>query len=89
MVIFLSISKVYQVILCLKRPLLKADVNFDHVKVVANSCGLKTTEMINQKDFLKNMGIDTRLLMLLRKAQTAEGKGKKLNDFDLSEMLSG
>ena len=54
--------------------------------MVANSCGLKTTEMINQKDFLKNMGIDTRLLMLLRKAKTAEGKGKNLNDFDLSEL---
>jgi len=65
-----------------------ADVNFDHVKVVANSCGLKTTEMINQKDFLKNMGIDTRLLMLLRKAQTAEERENltKCHNFLMEEM---
>ena len=37
-----------------------ADVNFNQLKVVAESMGLITTDVINQKDFLKNMGIDTR-----------------------------
>ena len=51
-----------------------ADVNFDHVKVVAESCGLIASKMIDQKSFLKNMGIDTRLLMLMRASKTAEGE---------------
>ena len=37
-----------------------ADVNFNQLKVVAESMGLITTDVIHQKDFLKNMGIDTR-----------------------------
>ena len=60
-----------------------ADVNFHHLKVVAESRGLLTTDVIDQKDFLKNMGIATRLLLLLKKWKTTEGKNRGFSNFVL------
>ena len=51
-----------------------ADVNFNHLREVACSIGLEATDPIKQKEFLKNMGIDTRLLILLKQNTSTEGE---------------
>ena len=52
---------------------LTADVNFSHIRAVAQSMGLDATQSVSQATFLKNMGIETRLLMLLRSTKDPEG----------------
>jgi len=52
---------------------LTADVNFSHIRAVADGMGIDATMSITQSEFLRNMGIETRLLMLMREAKSAKG----------------
>jgi len=52
-----------------------ADVNFSHLRSVAEAVGVDASESITQDAFLKNMGIETRLLMLMR--ATISGPARK------------
>ena len=53
---------------------LTADVNFSHIRAVAESLGIDCSKSVTQQDFLKNMGIETRLLMLLNNTKNYYGK---------------
>lgn len=53
---------------------LTADVNFSHIRAVADSLQIDCSKSVTQQDFLKNMGIETRLLMLLNNTKNYYGK---------------